>query len=231
MKIEVWSDVTCPWCGIGFHRLRTALSQFAHADKVEVVHRSYELTPHPPEGTWSVLEHLVAREGLSPEQAETSIDRVEAAAASEGIAPYRLRDNVMGSTALAHEFLAFAGSRGLGEQAWAAVFDAYFGRAQSVFDVESLVSLAAEVGLDPDTTRSVLHERRFRFTVETDVHALRARGVQGVPYHVFAGRYALPGTDRVEVLVNVLELAWQHAADEPVVIEGADRCGPEGGAG
>lgn len=71
MKVEVWADVTCPWCGIGFHRLRTALSRFAHADQVEMVHRSYLLLPHAPEGTWPVQEHMAGRYALP------GTDRVE----------------------------------------------------------------------------------------------------------------------------------------------------------
>lgn len=215
MRIEVWADVTCPWCGIGFHRLRAALSRFPHADHVSVVHRSYQLLPHAPEGTWPVGEHMAGRYGMSPEQVTASIDHLEATATAEGITPFRLRDNVMGSTALTHEFLAFAGSEGAGEEAWALAFDIYFGTGRPVFDVDTLVGLAADLGLDPEQARTVLDERRFRASVEADIHALRARGIQGVPYHVFAGRYALPGTDRVEVLGNILQLAWAHASGDP----------------
>ncbi|MGQ0846281.1 MAG: DsbA family oxidoreductase [Sporichthyaceae bacterium] len=229
MKVEVWSDVTCPWCGIGFHRLRSALAAFEHGAKVEVVHRSFELAPNAPDGVWPVRENMAAKYAMSPEQVEASLDRIEAVAAAEGIAPYRLRDNVVGSTALAHEFLAIARSRGVGEEAWAAVFDRYFGQAASVFDVDSLVDLAEDVGLDPDRTRRFLTERRFRFTVETDDQALRSRGVNAVPYHLFAGRFALPGTDTVEVLLNALNLAWEReGALEDAVLGRGEVCGPDG---
>lgn len=228
MKVEVWSDVTCPWCGIGFHRLRRAIAESGHGAEVEVVHRSFELVPHAPEGTWTVQQHMARRYGLSPEQVEANIDRLEATAAAEGIAPYRLRDNVMGNTSLTHQFLAFARSKGVADAAWAAVFERYFGQAESVFDVDSLVGLAPGLGLDPDQARRVLDERRFEFNVANDVHALRSRGADGVPYHVFAGRYVLPGTDEVEVLRNALNLAWDHHTTETIVLSGGQTCSPEG---
>lgn len=227
MKVEVWSDVTCPWCGIGFHRLRTALGQFEHRDSVEVVRRSFQLVPHAPEGTWTVREHMAARYGLTPEQVQANIEQVESTAVAEGIAPYELGDNVVGSTALTHEFLAFARSQGVGEAAWALIFDTYFGQARPVFALNDLVGLARAIDLDPERTRTVLAERRFEFNVASDVHALRSKGVEGVPFHLFAGRYALPGTDRVEVLVNALELAWQHHTADLVLVDGGgSSCGP-----
>lgn len=226
MKVEVWSDVTCPWCGIGFHRLRRAISEFSHGAEVEVVHRSFELVPHA-EGTRTVQEHMAKRYGLSPEQIEATVDKLEATAAAEGIAPYRLRDNVVGNTSPTHQFLAFARSKGVAAEAWAAVFEQYFGRAESVFDIDSLVGLAPGLGLDPDHARRVLEERRFEFTLANDVHALRSRGVEGVPYHVFAGRYVLPGTDKVEVLRNALRLAWDHHTTETIVLGGGQTCSPE----
>ncbi|MGQ0464612.1 MAG: DsbA family oxidoreductase [Sporichthyaceae bacterium] len=227
MKVEVWSDVTCPWCGIGFYRLRRAISEFEHGAEVEVVHRSFELVPHA-QGTWTVQAHMANRYGLSPEQIDANIAKLEATAAEEGIAPYRLRENVMGNTSLAHQFLAFARSKGVGGDAWAAVFERYFGQAESVFDVDSLVGLAPGLGLDPEHARRVLAEGRFEFNVANDVHALRARGVEGVPYHVFAGRYVLPGTDRVDVLLNALTLAWDHHETETIVLSGGQTCSPEG---
>jgi predicted DsbA family dithiol-disulfide isomerase len=128
--------------------------------------------------------------------------------------------------------LAYAKVCGLGSQAWDRLFPAYFGEARSVFDVDSLVVLGEEVGLDPAELRTALGERRYRFNVENDDHAARSRGAEGVPYFLFAGRYAIPGAESAETILRGLTLGWEHVHARTAPIEvlsstGA-ACGPDG---
>jgi predicted DsbA family dithiol-disulfide isomerase len=213
VKVEVWADIVYPWCGIGHHRLQQALAQFEHAGDVEVHYRSYQLDPHAPEGTtWPVREHLMAKYDLDDAGVDAMFDRIEQTAAADGLVPYRLRDNLRGNSGLAHELCAFATTRGLGAEAWARMYRAYFGEARSIFDLDSLVPLGVEIGLDETELRTALTERRYRFSVDKDDHAARSRGVQAVPFHVFAGRYVLPGADTVETVLNGLRLGWESTA-------------------
>jgi predicted DsbA family dithiol-disulfide isomerase len=209
VKIEVWADVVCPWCAIGHHRLHQALARFEHADAVEVHYRSYQLDKHAPEATVRpVREHLMAKYGLDDAGVDAMFDRIEQTAAADGLTPYRLRDNLRGHTGLAHELCALATARGVGPAAWARLYRAYFGEARSIFDLDSLVRLGGEIGLDPTEVRTALSERRYRSSVDDDDRAARAHGVQGVPFHVFAGRYVLPGADTVQTVLHGLQLGW-----------------------
>jgi predicted DsbA family dithiol-disulfide isomerase len=211
MKLEVWSDIVCPWCGIGHHRLQQALARFEHADDVEVHYRSYQLDKHAPEETSPVLDHLKGKYGLDDAGVDAMLERVEAAAAADGLTPYRLRDNIRGNTGLAHELCAFATAQGMGPAAWARMFRAYFQEQdRSIFELNSLVVLGGEFGLDETELREALSERRFRCTVDNDDHSARSRGVEGVPFHLFAGRYVLPGAETVETVLRGLELGWEH---------------------
>jgi predicted DsbA family dithiol-disulfide isomerase len=232
MKLEVWSDIVCPWCGIGHHRLQRALARFEHADAVEVHYRSYQLDKHAPEDTtWPVREHLMGKYGLDEAGVEGMLGKIEQVAAADGLTPYRLRDNIRGNTGLAHELCAFATARGLGPAAWARMYRAYFGEARSIFDIDSLVPLGVEIGLDETELRHALTERRYRFTVDNDDHAARSRGVEGVPFHIFAGRYILPGAETVETVLKGLQLGWEHEhpVDAVLVGDGRERmCGPDG---
>jgi predicted DsbA family dithiol-disulfide isomerase len=219
MLVEVWSDVTCPWCGIGHHRLQQALEKFEHAAAVEVVFRSFALNKHAPENTtWPMREHLMGKYGLAGEAADANMTKIEQIAAGDGLAPYRLHDNVVGNTLLAHELLAHAKEQGRGPEAWARLFRAYFSDCISVFDVDSLVELGAEIGLDTRELRAALEDRRYRRAVEQDDHIARARGIEGVPFFLFAGRFALPGADTVETLLRGLELGWEHANQAPTEV-------------
>ena len=141
MKVEIWSDVICPWCGLGQHRLEQALAAFEHREHVEVVHRSFQLDPSASATVRPVAEMLAAK-GMPAAQVKALTGHVEGLAAKEGLAPYVVGDNVVASTRLAHELLALASERGLEEAAWSRLYRAYFGERRSIFDLE------ADVGPD-----------------------------------------------------------------------------------
>ncbi|MFD4549484.1 DsbA family protein [Streptomyces sp. NPDC058466] len=113
MKVDIWSEVTCPWCGLGHHRVERAVERFEHGNQVEVVHHSFPISGSFPEGrTFSTREALLRRYGMDGSQAEAATRRVEALAEREGLTPYRVLDNQVGNTDLAHEFLAHASAQG-----------------------------------------------------------------------------------------------------------------------
>jgi predicted DsbA family dithiol-disulfide isomerase len=210
MQVDVWADIVCPWCGIGYHRLQQALERFEHAEHVEVRYRSFQLDKHAPEQTKPVRDHLKTKYGLDDAGVDAMLDRIERTAAADGLVPYRVRDNLRGNSGLAHELCACATAHGLGPAAWGRMYRAYFGEARSIYDIDSLVPLGVEVGLDEAELRTALAERRYRAAVDNDEHAAHARGVQGVPFHVFAGHYILPGADTVETVLHGLRLGWEH---------------------
>src|SRR5690348_14647903 len=119
MKIEIWAEVTCPWCGLGNHRLERSVQRFEHSDEVEIVHHSFPLSSSfPVDETFSVREALRRQHGIGGNAAELSTRRIEALAEAEGLRPYKVLDNLVGNTDLAHEFLAHASAEGKNREAW-----------------------------------------------------------------------------------------------------------------
>ena len=193
MQIEVWSDVVCPWCFIGKRRLETALERFR--DQVEVVWRSFQLDPSILRATHPTLPALAAKYGTSEDAMRANMTRVEQVAADEGL-EYHLAEGISGNTSLAHELLHHAAEHGRQGELKERLLFAHFTEARSVFDVDSLVALAAEVGLDGDEARAALTDRRYRTAVRRDVATAQALGATGVPSSWSTGSTAPPVPSR-----------------------------------
>jgi predicted DsbA family dithiol-disulfide isomerase len=211
VRIEVWSDVVCPWCYIGKRRLEAALERFPHRDEVEVVWRSFQLDPSVPEGeTHATLPTLAARYGRPVEEMRAMMRHVEETAAGEGLT-YDLANGVGGNTLLAHELTHLAAERGLQGAMEERLFSAYFQEGRPVFDVDSLVPLAVEVGLDEAEVRAALADHRYRPAVLEDAGTARALGATGVPFFVVDRRYGAAGAQPADLLLQLLERAWADA--------------------
>ena len=209
MRIEIWSDIICPWCGLGQHRLDAALADFPHKGDVEVVHRSFQLDPSFPVGTTVAAREMLAKKyGMNEAQHRATTGRIEALAAADGLAPYRVESAVVGNTRQAHELLALAADRGMEDAAWKALYRAYFGEGRSVFDVDSLVAIGVEVGLVEADIREALASGRYRAKVEADGREARQLGSTGVPFVVIDRRVGIAGAQATEVFRGVIEKAW-----------------------
>ncbi|MFD4413241.1 DsbA family protein [Streptomyces sp. NPDC058476] len=229
MKVDIWSEVTCPWCGLGHHRVERAVERFEHGNQVEVVHHSFPISGSFPEGrTFSTREALLRRYGMDGSQAEAATMRVEALAEREGLTPYRVLDNQVGNTDLAHEFLAHASAQGKNRAAWDAIFRTYFGKAEPVFLLKDLLKLADELGLDRDQTRQALDQRRYRQQVQDDARRAQRLGANGAPFIVIDGRYAVPGAQDSDTLFDLLRTAGADTHPTAPVACDAPVCGPDG---
>ena len=230
MKIEIWSDVICPWCGIGQARLDAALAAFGHPGEVEVVHRSFQLDPSFPVGkVVPVKEMLRAKYGMGTDQLHATMARVEATAASDGLVPYRVGENSVGNTQLVHVFLAFAAEKGLAHAAWKRAYVSYFGEGRSIFDADSLVALGVDLGLAEEDVRAALASPALHAKVANDGKEARALGCTGVPFVVIDRKYGISGAQPVATFRGALEKAWSERP-APLVVEGGDdaSCGPDG---
>ncbi|MFJ8780682.1 DsbA family protein [Streptomyces sp. NPDC102476] len=230
MRVEIWSEITCPWCGLGSHRLDRAVQRFEHGDQVEVVHRSFPLSDRYPVGSViSVREATPRNYGLAGARLEAATGRVEALAEQEGLSPYRVLENEVGNTRLAHEFLAHASVEGKNPLAWDTIFRAYFGQARPVFGLDELLDLADEIGLEREETRRVLTDGRFRQHVQNELEAGQQLGATGAPFTVVDGRYAVAGAQDSDTLLDILRQAWDDT--HPTVVVAGDNaavCGPDG---
>jgi predicted DsbA family dithiol-disulfide isomerase len=231
MRIEIWSDVVCPWCYIGKRRLETALPAFreAHPDaEVDVHWRSYELDPASPRvPTQTVAEHLGAKYGGGAAGGQQMIDRVEAVAAEEGLV-YRLGEAQRANTVDAHRLLHLAHEEGRQDELKEALLAAYFLHARNVADHDVLAGVAAEVGLDEVRVKEVLTSGEYADAVEADVRQAVAYGATGVPFFVVDQKYGVAGAQPADVLGQVLERAWTESRPALDVVGGEDACGPDG---
>jgi predicted DsbA family dithiol-disulfide isomerase len=234
VRVEIWSDVVCPWCYIGKRRLESALAGFAHADDVEVVYRSFQLDPAAPRvPVQSVAEHLGSKYGGGPDAGRQMVERTEAVAAEEGLL-FRLGEAQRVNTVDAHRVLHLALDSG-GPRVQAALKEellaAYFLRAENVADHDLLRRTAEKVGLDPEAVEAVLTTDRYADAVENDIREAAALGATGVPFFVIDRKYGVSGAQPAEVFTQVLDRAWEetHPRLEHVGVPQSDEtCGPDG---
>ncbi|GAB2738223.1 DsbA family oxidoreductase [Streptomyces bullii] len=234
MRVEIWSDIACPWCYVGKARFEKALAAFPHHDAVEVVHRSFELDPGRAEGDVEpVVTMLTRKYGMSPAQAEAGEDNLGRLAAAEGL-DYRTRGRDHGSTFAMHRLLHFAKEHGRQDELLQILYRANFAEERSVYSegAERLVELAAEAGLDTDAARRVLADpTAYADDVRADEREAAQLGATGVPFFVLDRKYGVSGAQPAEVFTQALTQAWGERPPLRLIEQRqdeADACGPDG---
>ena len=203
IKVDIWSDVQCPWCYIGKRKFEAAVAQ-TDAD-VEVEYHSFELAPDTPvdyEGT--PVQYLAERKGMPMPQVQMMIERVKGIAASVGL-DYDYEHMHQTNTVLAHELLHYAKARGRQLETKEALLKAYFLDGGHVGRVEDLADLAAGLGFDRDDVVRSLTEGEYLADVKADVAQAAAYGINGVPFFVFDGKYGVSGAQDSSTFASVLE--------------------------
>jgi predicted DsbA family dithiol-disulfide isomerase len=233
VRIEIWSDVVCPWCYIGKRRLEAALSEFEHADQVEVIYRSFELDPTAPAvGHETIAEALGRKYGGGVTNGRRLMERVNQIAAGEGL-DFDYAHATHTATIDAHRLLHFAHAEaGLAAQhaLKEAMLAAYFTRGESMGDHGVLRSVARSVGLDSARVDEVLASQEYGDAVAQDIATARGYGATGVPFFVIDEKYGIAGAQPSEVFSQVLERAWSDSHPQLTVVgaETGDTCGPDG---
>ncbi len=230
MRVDVWSDVVCPWCFVGLANLDVALEGLPQADQVEVVLHSYQLDPKAE--TRTPEEHIagIARKyGTSVGQVRARQAHIVSLGAERGI-DFRFDRSWGGNTFDAHRLLHLALERGVQRQLKTRLGRAVFTDGDPIGDHDTLRKAAADVGLDPQEVDDVLAGDAYARDVLTDIATAHQMDVTGVPFFVVDGRLALSGAQPPELLAKVLQRAW--AESHPILehVEGlADgTCGPDG---
>jgi predicted DsbA family dithiol-disulfide isomerase len=238
VKVEIWSDVVCPWCYIGKRRFEAALAGFEHRDGVEVVWRSFELDPastsataeRPDEGP-DYADRLASKYGTDRAGAQRMLDTMTAQAAEEGL-DFRFDRAPRANTFEAHQVLHLAGEHQRQDAVKERLLRGYFTEGEAVGDRDVLVRLSAEAGLDPDSTRAALQEQRYAAAVRGEEEEAHRLGIGGVPFFVVDRRYGASGAQPAKELLEVLRRTWAEA--RPLTVLGsdgsdaADACGPDG---
>jgi predicted DsbA family dithiol-disulfide isomerase len=214
MRVDIWSDLVCPWCYIGKRRFETALATFDHRDRVTVVHRAFQLDPTMPKG--QLFRHrdvLMRKYGMTEAQVAAAQARLEELAAEEGL-EYHLAESRTGNTLDAHRLVRLAGEQNVQDAVIERLFRAHFSEGRSLFDDGSLVSLAEEAGLEG--ARGLLAGNRLAAEVVADHREAGAMGANGVPFFLLADEYSVSGAQSPAVFAAALRRAWNRAAGSNV---------------
>jgi len=204
VKVEIWSDVVCPWCYIGKRRLESALSQFEHADEVEIFWRSFQLNPEAQQGKGvPTLEYLTTRFGP---QAGQMTEHVAEVAKGDGL-DMDFSKALTVNTFDAHRMLHLAAELGVGDAAKERMLRAHFTEGADLGSTDTLVALMQDVGVEPEKARHALVSGEYGDEVRADIEEARALGANGVPFFVIDRKYGVSGAQPVETFLTALRTA------------------------
>jgi len=210
MKVEIWSDLVCPFCYIGKRKFEHALEQFEHSDEIEVEWRSFELQPGlQTDGSNNQYEHLAGRKGWTTEYSRQVHSQLTETAKEVGLT-YNFDQAIPANTFNAHRLTHLAAEHGLQDKAEERLFRAYFTDGKNIDDDETLIELGMEIGLPENEIRDMLQSNLSADEVRKDKEAARQVGVQGVPFFVFNGKYSISGAQPTELFLATLQKAYKE---------------------
>ena len=203
VRIDVVSDVVCPWCFIGKHRLEAAL-KLKPDITVEVHWRPYFLNDWIPREGIAREEYLTTKFG-SPERYKGIAQRVGAAAAAEGLVYASDKMKRQPNTLDCHRLIHWADGIGKAAEMKQKLMDLYFTQGADLTDRETLVKAAADIGLDAITVRMDLATDKDVAHIEQEAQSAKEAGIEGVPCFIFGGKFAVSGAQAPEYLAEAIE--------------------------
>jgi predicted DsbA family dithiol-disulfide isomerase len=208
MKVEIWSDVMCPFCYIGKKRFEKALEQFEYADDIDVDWKSFQLNPGmETDPDININDYLAKAKGWSPEQAQQMNQRVTDMAKEEGL-EYNMNQAVVANSFDAHRLIQLAKEHDKGGEAEEALFYAYFTEGKNIADHKTLAAIASEIGLNTEETNNMLGSNQYANQVKHDIEIANSINIRGVPFFLFARKYAVSGARGTEIFLKALKQSW-----------------------
>jgi predicted DsbA family dithiol-disulfide isomerase len=232
MKVEIWSDVMCPFCYIGKRKFEKALEQFPQKDRIEIEWKSFQLNPDmKTDPSKSINDYLAEVKGWEPAYAREVNDHVTKIAAEVGL-EYNMDKAVVANSFDAHRFVQYAKTQGKGDDAEEQLFKAYFTDGKDTSDHATLIQLGVAIGLDPAALERTLAGNEFSDSVRKDIYEAQQVGARGVPFFVLDRKYAVSGAQPSETFLGALEKSfreWEKENPSPLtsLAEGAT-CTPDG---
>ncbi|SDW20437.1 DsbA family oxidoreductase [Aequorivita viscosa] len=208
MKVEIWSDVMCPFCYIGKRNFETALEQFEYKKHIDVVWKSFLLDPSIPEiAEESYHDYLVTRKNMSPEQVKGMLENVTQSAKQVGL-EYNFDKAVMVNSLNAHKLIQLAKTKALGNEAEERLFRAFFTEGKNIADKATLVQLGKDIGLDEAEINTIFSDEKYATLVNQDIQEAQRVGVQGVPFFVIDRKYGVSGAQPAQAFLENLKVAF-----------------------
>lgn len=207
IKVEIWSDVMCPFCYIGKRKFEQALLEFENRNEVEIEWKSFQLNPTmKTDPKKNINQYLAEVKGWTLEQAKQMNMQVTQMAREVGL-HYDFDKAVVANSFDAHRVAQLAKRRGKGDATEEALFKAYFTEGKNIADPEVLVQLGLQIGLEAEEIRTVLESDQFATEVQADMQQAQQIGVRGVPFYLMNGKFAVSGAQPAEVFLSALTKA------------------------
>lgn len=207
MKIEIWSDIACPFCYIGKRHLEAAIEQSGKTNEISIEWKSFQLDPNIPkhiENKQSPYEYLAKRKGITVEQSIKLHENVIEMAKKAGL-EYHFEKAVVANSNDAHRMIQMAKTKGFGDAAEERLFMAYFMEGKNLSDYQTIIELGTDVGLTEAEVKESLYNDEYALQVNQDIREAQTIGVRGVPFFLFDRKYAISGAQPVAAFVEVLE--------------------------
>jgi predicted DsbA family dithiol-disulfide isomerase len=232
LKIQIWSDIMCPFCYIGKRRIEEALENFEHKNAVEIEWKSFQLdASFVASATDNMVEHLAAKYRKDIVWAKGMLDDMTQNAKNTGL-DFHFEKAVMANSLNAHRLLHLAKKHSLANDLEELLFKAYLTDGKNINDLTTLKELGIEVGIPTEAINEVLHSDIYTKEVEADILEAQSIGVQGVPFYVFDNKYSVSGAQHVDTFISTLEKVWQEGnfVAKPISLNttDGDSCGVEG---
>ncbi len=232
MKVEIWSDVMCPFCYIGKRKFEAALAEYPNREKVQLEWKSYQLAPEMKTTPGkSINQYLAEHKGFSLTEAKRLNDHVTQMAAKVGLV-YNFDKAVVANSFKAHRFSHFAKQKGKQNEAEEKLFQAYFTEGKNIDDNDTLVKMGEELGFDANELRTALENGMYANEVKADINEAIHFGIQGVPFFVFDRKYAVSGAQESSAFSQALTQSfaeWSEKNKESFLeIPNGEVCTPEG---
>lgn len=230
MKVDIWSDIRCPFCYIGKHKFENALENFENRENVEVTWHSFQLDPNlKTQPETDTIDFFCQLKGLSRDQALQMLGGAKQMGMENGL-ELNLENSIVANSFKAHRLLQFAKSQGKANEVKEKLFEAHFSQAKNIDDNEALVEVAVSAGLDGEQTEEILRSDKYADEVKQDEQAARNIGVQGVPFFVFNNKYGVSGAQPEETFLEILNKvrAETPREEKKVSMQNGDSCGTEG---
>ncbi|WP_068598974.1 DsbA family oxidoreductase [Vaginella massiliensis] len=219
MKIEIWSDVMCPFCYIGKRHFEEALSKFDNQNQLEIEWKSFLLDPTiPANSTENQIDYLVQRKGMSREQVATMLANITQMAKDAGL-NFDFEKIITANSTQAHRLIQFAKTKGLADELKERLFEAYFTDGKNIADPKILTELGVEIGLDKEELQNAFDDEIYLYQMKQDIQEAQNIGVRGVPFFVFDRKYGISGAQPAEVFLETLEKSFGEWKEKNPSIE------------
>jgi len=233
MKVEVWSDIMCPFCYIGKRNYEAGLKQFADSKNIEIIWKSFQLDPTIPQepAEDNVYQYLADRKGMSYEQSVQMHENVVQMAKKAGL-DYHFEKAVIVNSFNAHRMIQLAKTKGLGDAAEERLFYAYFTEGKNFGSAEILIELGKDIGLTEAEVQTALSDDAYAYKVKQDIQEAQQLGIGGVPFFVFDRKYAISGAQPAEAFLQTLEKSFFEWRKEnpatPFEVSNGPSCSADG---